>query len=83
MPDTMPDDAMPGNIAGGTMIEDPDMVESEEYGTFRDSYLASASSGSTNAGGEESSPSSVHLWAPIGVAVGLVALLSVLFAVKH
>ena len=65
------------------MIEEPDMVESEEYGTFRDSYLASASSGSANAGGEESSPSGVHLWAPIGVAVGLVALLTLMFAVKH
>lgn len=82
--EAMPDAAMPGGIAGGTMSEEPDMVESEEeYGTFRDSYLASASSGSANAGGEESSPSGVHLWAPIGVAVGVVALLSVLFAVKH
>jgi len=85
MPDeAMPDSAMPGGgIAGGTMIEEPDMVESEEYGTFRDSYLASASSGSANAGGEESSPSGVHLWAPIGVAVGLVALLTLMFVVKH
>ena len=88
MPGTMPGVTMPdaGGIAGGDIaggIEEPDVVESEEYGTFRDSYLASASSGSDNAGGEESSPSGVHLWAPIGVAVGLVALLSIMFLVKH